>query len=261
MREKDVPIEQVEIKEDVISFAWEPQGTKFSIISSSETNSKTNNIIFYDMNEKIVKHLKTLEKKPVNQFYWSPQGGFIVFVGLNGFLEFYNVNDLESMTIEEHLNSSSIEWDPTGRYVASVVSYWKQPIDNGFNIYSFQGKLLKHVLKDKFYELLWRPRPPTLLSKEKILDIKKNIQKRSKIYKAQEQEIKEKFKQERKIKRENLYKEFEQYIHEKEKQYLQEKEIRKQLRNGEESESEDNFQYIEESIEQIENIQEIIIED
>lgn len=69
-----------------------------------------------------------MEKKPVNQFYWSPQGGFIVFVGLNGFLEFYNVNDLESMTIEEHLNSSSIEWDPTGRYVASVVSYWKQPV-------------------------------------------------------------------------------------------------------------------------------------
>lgn len=59
MREKDIPIEQVEIKEDVISFAWEPQGTKFSIISSSETNSKTNNIIFYDMNEKIVKHLST----------------------------------------------------------------------------------------------------------------------------------------------------------------------------------------------------------
>ena len=34
-------------------------------------------------------------------------------------LEFYNVNDLETMSTEEHYGATSVEWDPTGRFAVS----------------------------------------------------------------------------------------------------------------------------------------------
>jgi translation initiation factor 3 subunit B len=36
---------------------------------------------------------------------------------MNGQLEFYNVDDLETMTNAEHFCATDVEWDPTGRYV------------------------------------------------------------------------------------------------------------------------------------------------
>jgi hypothetical protein len=39
--------------------------------------------------------------------------------------------------------------------------------ENGYNIWSFQGKLLHTHRESKFYQFLWRPRHPSLLSKEK----------------------------------------------------------------------------------------------
>lgn len=60
------------------------------------------------------------------------------------------------------------EWDPTGRYFTTVVSAWRSNIENGYRLFNFQGKELRNALKDKFYQLLWRPRPPTPLSEEKL---------------------------------------------------------------------------------------------
>jgi hypothetical protein len=40
--------------------------------------------------------------------------------------------------------------------------------DTGYTLWSFQGRQMQKVMMDKFYQLLWRPRPPTLLSDEEI---------------------------------------------------------------------------------------------
>ena len=64
--------------------------------------------------------------------------------------------------------AGELEWDPTGRYVVSSVSFWRHQNDTGFYVWSFQGKLLQRVLRDKFYQILWRPRPPTLLTTKNI---------------------------------------------------------------------------------------------
>jgi hypothetical protein len=40
-------------------------------------------------------------------------------------------------------------------------------MENGYNVWSFNGKLIHKVIKDRFFQFLWRPRPPTLLTKEK----------------------------------------------------------------------------------------------
>ncbi|KAG0494118.1 hypothetical protein HPP92_005112 [Vanilla planifolia] len=53
-----------------------------------------------------------------NGLYSSPAGRLIVFDGLKGFngqLEFYNVDEHETMAIGEHFLATDVEWDPTGR--------------------------------------------------------------------------------------------------------------------------------------------------
>lgn len=41
-------------------------------------------------------------------------------------------------------------------------------MDNAYWLWTFQGRLLQKNNKDRFCQLLWRPRPPTLLSTEQI---------------------------------------------------------------------------------------------
>lgn len=41
MREKQIPVDSVEIKEPIIAFAWEPVGSKFAIIHGEQNNMST----------------------------------------------------------------------------------------------------------------------------------------------------------------------------------------------------------------------------
>jgi translation initiation factor 3 subunit B len=110
-----------------------------------------------------------LEKRAANHLFWSPCGKFIVLAGLrnfNGVLEFFNVQDGETMALEEHSMATDVEWDPTGRYVTTYVSFWRSQVENGYKIWTFYGKLLHQELKEKFCQFLWRPRPPSLLTRE-----------------------------------------------------------------------------------------------
>ena len=75
---------------------------------------------------------------------------------------------MTTMSTGEHFMAGELEWDPSGRYVVSSVSFWRHQNDTGFYVWSFQGKLLQRVLRDKFYQILWRPRPPTLLTGKNI---------------------------------------------------------------------------------------------
>jgi len=258
MRERGIPIEVIETKEAISLFAWEPKGNKFAVVNSETPRV---DVSFYAVEHK-VKLLKTLEKKPVSHLYWSPQGGFIVLAGLgnlNGTFEFFNANELETMGTEEHFNASVVEWDPTGRYIATVVSYWRHQVENGYNIYSFNGKLLKHVLKEKFYHLVWRPRPPSLLSKERIEYVKKNIKEYAKQLKAEDKKKLEIERAKKREKREAMRREFEAILSRKEKEYQSHSDDRKELRLGEESDDEEDYETREQWVEEIEEIKEIII--
>jgi len=257
MREKNIPIEQLEHKDPIIAFAWEPKGTKFAIIHGEGPRP---DVSFYNM-EKTIVLLKTLEKKQANHLFWSPQGRFIVLAGLhpNGNLEFYDANELESMGMEEHFNATAVDWDPTGRYVTSVVSFWRHQLETGYNLYSFQGKLLKRVLRDKFYQLLWRPRPPSLLPSERQKYIKDNLKQYSKKLREQDETRKRAAKEEAKKKKEALKKEFEDLLKARQMEYEQQRNLRRQI--GEESDNEEDFEYRDKWVEEVESVQEIVLAD
>lgn len=72
------------------------------------------------------------------------QGKYLVVAGLkglNGQLEFISAEDMEVLNAAEHFLASELEWDPTGRYVATAVTAMQQ-MENGLNMWLFNGQLL-----------------------------------------------------------------------------------------------------------------------
>jgi translation initiation factor 3 subunit B len=60
-------------------------------------------------------------------------------------------------------------------------------MESGYAIWDFKGvELQKHNL-DKFKQLLWRPRPPTLLSRDDQKRIRKNLREYSRQFEEQDQ--------------------------------------------------------------------------
>ena len=59
-------------------------------------------------------------------------------------------------------------------------------MENGYHLYSFTGDLLLESPIDKFKQLLWRPRPATLLSRDQQKTIRKNLREYSKDFEEQD---------------------------------------------------------------------------
>lgn len=158
VKEKGVPVEVVDtIKETVINFAWEPKGDRFVIITAPEPAGATavapkTSVAFF-CPEKAkgnaignFKHLRTLEKKNSNAIYWSPRGRFVVVATIASStasdLEFYDLDfegekpeaekdltaNLQLMNTGDHYAITDVEWDPSGRYVATWASLWKHAV-------------------------------------------------------------------------------------------------------------------------------------
>jgi translation initiation factor 3 subunit B len=157
VREKGVPIEVVDtIKDTVINFAWEPKGDRFVIITTTEVPGaavapKTAVAFFCPEKAKgnaigNFKHLRTLDKKNSNGIYWSPKGRFVCIATVHNQqssdLEFFDVDfegekpegekdmtaNLQLMNIGEHYGMTDVEWDPSGRYIATWASAWKHSV-------------------------------------------------------------------------------------------------------------------------------------
>lgn len=60
-------------------------------------------------------------------------------------------------------------------------------MENGYHLYDFKGELLREEHIDKFKQLLWRPRPSTLLSKDEQKTIRKNLREYSRIFDEEDQ--------------------------------------------------------------------------
>lgn len=158
IKEKGVPVEVVDaIKDTVINFAWEPKGDRFVIITTTEPVGATavppKTAVSFFCPEKAkgnavgnFKHLRTLDKKNSNAIYWSPKGRFVVIATVHNQqssdLEFLDVDfegekpesekdltaNLQLMNTSEHYGMTDVEWDPSGRYVATWASAWKHSV-------------------------------------------------------------------------------------------------------------------------------------
>ncbi|KAI5648192.1 hypothetical protein M9H77_34197 [Catharanthus roseus] len=266
IKERDIPIEVLELENNndkIITFAWEPKGHRLAVIHGDNPRP---DISFYSMwtawNAGRVSKLTTLKGKQANALYWSPAGRFIVLAGLKGFngqLEFCNVDELETMAAAEHFMATDIEWNPTGRYVATAVTSVHE-VENGFNIWSFNGKLLCRILKDHFFQFSWRPRPPSVLSVKKEEEIAKNLKKYSKKYEAEDQDVSLQLSEQEREKRKIVKEEWERWVNEWKRMQEEEKLERQMLRDGEASDEEEvEYEVKEVEVEELLNVSEEII--
>jgi len=60
-------------------------------------------------------------------------------------------------------------------------------MEAGFTIWDFKGQLIQESKLDRFKQLLWRPRPPTLLSRDEQKKIRKNLRDYSRQFEEQDQ--------------------------------------------------------------------------
>ncbi|KAL0938311.1 eukaryotic translation initiation factor 3 [Colletotrichum truncatum] len=218
IKEKGVPVEVVDtIKDTVINFAWEPKGDRFVIITTTEPAGPTavapkTSVAFF-CPEKAkgnavgnFKHLRTLDKKNSNAIYWSPRGRFVVIATVHNQqssdLDFFDLDfegekpesdkdltaNLQLMNTGDHYGVTDIEWDPSGRFVASWASAWKHSMENGYHIYDFKGEALREEPVEKFKQWAWRPRPATLLTKEEQKQIRKNLREYSRVFEQEDQD-------------------------------------------------------------------------
>lgn len=158
IREKNIPVEVVDsLKDTVINFAWEPKGDRFVLITAGEIPAATavppKTAVSFFCPEKAkgpvpgnFKHIRTVDKKNSNAIYWSPKGRFVVVGAVHSQqsfeLDFWDLDfegekdekdkdltaNLQLMNTAEHYGVTDAEWDPTGRYVATVASVWKHQV-------------------------------------------------------------------------------------------------------------------------------------
>ncbi|KFA65064.1 hypothetical protein S40285_03110 [Stachybotrys chlorohalonatus IBT 40285] len=216
IKEKGVPVEVVDtIKDTVINFAWEPKGDRFAIITTTEPVGQTavppKTAVAFFCPEKAkgpivgnFKHLRTLDKKNNNAIYWSPRGRFVVIATIQNTqssdLDFFDLDfegekpesdkdltaNLQLMNTADHYGVTDVEWDPSGRFVATWASAWKHSMENGYHIYDFKGEALREEPVDKFKQFQWRPRPPTLLTKEEQKQIRKSLREYSRVFEQED---------------------------------------------------------------------------
>ena len=252
LRDKEVPIEVTEFSKDtsVLAFAWEPKGMRFAIIHSD--SGQRTDVSFYSMGSKYngkCTHVKTLEKKACSTLWWSPAGNICLLANLKGTqgqLEWVDVNTCQTIGEAEHFMCSNIDWDPTGRFIATSVSHWRHQMENGFILWSSHGRELSHEKKDKFFHFLWRPRPRTLLTEAQEKEVRKNLRKYSAKYEEEDARLKLSLDADLLKRRQEQHALFEAFLQAKAKEYNAERPRRVEMRDGGESDNESAFTLIEE---------------
>ncbi|ORX71228.1 translation initiation factor eIF-3b [Linderina pennispora] len=212
--ERDVPVDVIELKDCAVAFDWEPtsENFRFAVIHTDDPTPPPTNtsgmasvaaktsVSFYafERKGKLVKKegfklLKTLDRKNTTALRWSPRGRHIVLATLRTTtawdLEFYDVefdqaaanksgvagDAISQLGAAEHYGVTDLDWDPTGRYVITSASSWRHTMENGYILWDFKGQQLRKEVVERFKQILWRPRPKTLLSDDKKREIRKNL--------------------------------------------------------------------------------------
>jgi len=288
LNEAGIPVEMLDVKDAVMALSWEPRGSRFAMIHAENPSSTKVNVSFYDMMKKVeattqkkgkkggvqpktevaeLNLVETLDGKQCNCIFWSPAGGTIIMAGLgdsaSGTLEFYDVNT-KNLTIKEHYRANQVLWDPSGRTVATVVSqpigggHFKFAMDNGYILWTFQGKQLCQQSYETFYQLVWRPRE-NLLSKPEIKKVRKNLKKYEKQFDKADKDRQRALKLEETKGKRALRTTYRQLLSRLAEYRDRQKTQRMDLLNGYDSEDESNYVVSEQVIETVMNTKEDVV--
>ena len=109
-------------------------------------------------------------------------------------------------------------------------------------------------------QFLWRPRPPSFLSAEKEEEIAKNLKKYSKKYEAEDQDVSLQLSEQDRKKRQMLQQEWDEWVAKWKKMHEEERELRIQLRDGEASDTEEEYEAKEVEVEEVLDVKQEVIQ-
>lgn len=269
IRENEVPVELLELQENVVDVQWEPSKEKFAVIYG-ESRSAT--IAFYTMgtggagsvaaNASVVAKsaaapkkgemalLYTLTGKQCSEIVWCPVGGILAIGYIASdtcIFELHDVDNNVTLGQRRHDRGNKLLWDPSGRCIVSCTltalrqtAVRGQP-DDGYNMYTFQGYPICQVRKEKLYQFAWRPRPDILTAAEKKSVIK-NLKKFEKMFDREDKVRKQRLESEAFVERKKLADSFLGKLNSKKIKVRNAKNARIALRDGYDSDDDNNFQ-------------------
>lgn len=117
-----------------------------------------------------------------------------------------------------------------------------------------------HVLSGfLFVQFLWRPRPPSFLSLEKEEEIAKNLKKYSKKYEAEDQDVSLLLSEQERERRRMLKEEWNKWVNEWKRLHEEEKLLRQNLRDGEASDEEEEYEAKDIEVEEVIDVSEEVL--
>eukprot|EP00420_Gonyaulax_spinifera_P025971 CAMPEP_0197892808 /NCGR_PEP_ID=MMETSP1439-20131203/31653_1 /TAXON_ID=66791 /ORGANISM="Gonyaulax spinifera, Strain CCMP409" /LENGTH=699 /DNA_ID=CAMNT_0043513017 /DNA_START=57 /DNA_END=2156 /DNA_ORIENTATION=- len=204
IRDKNIPVDIVEVRDTVRGFYWETKGNRFAVLTTDDAGHHPKLLIFMLGSAKCEQICSfDLPSNSFNDFYWAPDGQYFVCCAIgHGDLLFGGLtadNKLEILYKDEHFMLTEVSWDPSSRYVITAVTQpmqnemggFKYSMEAGYAIWTFQGRKLYQQQKEKLWQIAWRPHPPSLLGKNRQQDIRKNIKQFSKKYDALDEQAKD----------------------------------------------------------------------
>ena len=162
VRELNIPVEVIEHKEYIPSFTWEPYGNRFAIVSTSDPAYGQHipgvipkfNVSLYQLDTKKGDFacIKIIPDKAGNFLTWSPKGRHLIIATLGSStkydIEFWDTDfttddnprakekegveagaNVTLLATGEHYGiTDAPQWDPSGRYLATVASVWRPTV-------------------------------------------------------------------------------------------------------------------------------------
>ncbi len=185
VQDRSVPTNTLQISGKVVDFSFEPNGDRFAIVHGR--GPTTYDVSFYTLASSTpsaaaaaadtgadIEWLFTLKSRACTNVIWSPNGRACVLAGLGmGTLEFFDANTRETYAKQDHMQCSNVVWDPSGRIVVSSKAQpvtkheeTKLMVENGYKVWTWQGKPLLEEGLPFLFDVQWRPRPQILSQEE-----------------------------------------------------------------------------------------------
>jgi len=162
------------------------------------------------------------KKRQVGRLLWATRGRFIVMYALPaGVFEFYDAETKSTMAKDRHHDMCThAQWDPTGRYLVTYVSGWRaKTTELGFKIWNLRGTEIFDKAKSGFYQFMWRPRPPSLLTAGQRKELEEKYSNYAEKYKKVDELIQDDRNEELKKARQKQKDEFIEYMLQKKKEH------------------------------------------
>ena len=146
--------------------AWRPDGLQFVAIYGFMPPKTTS----FNLRSDPVLDYGTAHR---NRVMFSPDGRLVWLAGLGGGLkgnmEFWNPNDLKKFGVAEASPSAvHCEWAPDSLHVMTAILSPRMRVDNGFQIWDYQGNLVHKQEFSALYDVSYRPCKANLFPKPQL---------------------------------------------------------------------------------------------